>query len=239
MDPNGTRDARGARPRLIFLLPLLAVAVATVFAVSTLRGHAGFHGTEWDPPEPAADFLLTDHHGQPTRLSDHRGKTVLLFFGFVHCPDVCPLTLTRLGTALETLGADTSRVRVLLVTVDPRRDSPEALADYVRHFGPHVVGLTGDSVALERVRRDYHAFAAAQPLEPRPEVDHSTHLGPGQADAHREHSGAVSRGAEPEVTYAHTTQVFGIDRAGRLRVLISPEFDQETIRADIRTLMRM
>ena len=238
MDPNGTPPASAPRPRLLFLLPLVVLALAAVVAVLLLRGgQPSFHGTAWDPPQRAADFRLVDHRGEPHTLSQHRGSTVLLFFGFTNCPDVCPLTLTRLSLALRELDADTSQVRILLVTVDPQRDSPEALARYVGSFGPHVVGLTGGEEALEQVRRDYHAWASVQ--EP---AGDAAPTGPAAATpppvGHDTHDGHGAYGiAAP--TIAHTTQVFGIDRRGRLRVLISPEFQQETIMEDIRTLMRL
>lgn len=203
------RQATWLRPAVLAVVPLGAALLALLVVFGHLRGAPTFHGTAWDPPQEAADFELVDHAGQTTRLSDFRGSTVLLFFGFVNCPDVCPLTLTRLSRVLEGLNADTSSVRVLLVTVDPERDSPEALADYVASFAPHVVGLTGEAAALARVRESFHAYSAR----------HSGHDG--------------------DVSMVHTTQVFGIDRTGRIRVLISPEFDLSTVRADVRTLMRL
>jgi protein SCO1 len=206
--------ASDARPRLPYRsLAIVAlggvVIVLLLFIYGPLRGAPSFHGTPWDPPQEASDFELTDHAGNPTRLSDFRGRTVLLFFGFVNCPDVCPLTLTRLSRVLDDLDPDASRVEVLLVTVDPERDTPEALAEYVSAFGPHVTGLTADSATLAGVRESFHAHAASHP-------DHEGHR-----------------------MVTHTTQVFGIDRGGRIRVLISPEFELDRVRADVRTLMRL
>jgi protein SCO1 len=209
MDPNRPHTAAPRRPGILLILSLAGIVLAIVVIFGALRGRPSFHGTPWDPPQAAVDFQLTDHAGQPARLSDHRGKNVLLFFGFVNCPDVCPLTLTRLSSVLRDIGADTSQVRVLLVTVDPERDTPEALADYVTGFGPHVTGLTGDADSLAGVRASFYAHASS----------HDGH------DGHR--------------MVNHTTQVFGIDRAGQIRVLISPEFDLATVKADVRTLMRL
>jgi protein SCO1 len=209
MDPNRPDTAEPRRPGIPLILSLAGIVLAIVVIFGALRGPPSFHGTPWDPPQAAADFQLTDHTGQPARLSDHRGKTVLLFFGFVNCPDVCPLTLTRLSSVLRDIDADSSQVRVLLVTVDPERDTPEALADYVTGFGPHVTGLTGDADSLARVRASFYAHAASHDDQ----------------DGHR--------------MVNHTTQVFGIDRAGQIRVLISPEFDLDTVKADVRTLMRL
>jgi protein SCO1 len=209
MEPTGPDTTAPRRPGILMILPLAGIVLAILVVFGALRSAPTFHGTPWDPPQVATDFELVDHTGQPARLSDHRGKTVLLFFGFVNCPDVCPLTLTRLSSVLRDIGADTSQVRVLLVTVDPERDTPESLAAYVTGFGPHVTGLTGDVDALAGVRASFHAFATSHP-------GHDGHL-----------------------MVNHTTQVFGIDRAGQIRVLISPEFDLDTVKDDVRTLMKL
>lgn len=95
---------------------------------------------------------LADHHGKPRRLEDWRGKVVVLFFGFTHCPDVCPTTLTLLGDVRKRMGAQAPQV--VLVSVDPQRDTPEAMAQYLQGFDPAIVGLTGSPQAIE-------AFAAA------------------------------------------------------------------------------
>ncbi|CAN5733540.1 hypothetical protein BH23GEM6_BH23GEM6_16340 [soil metagenome] len=205
----GSEEPVTRRRAFLFIIPLAAALLGVLVVFGMLRGSPSFHGTPWDPPQAASDFQLIDHHGQPTRLSDFRGQTVLLFFGFVNCPDVCPLTLMRLGKVLADMDADTSRVRVILVTVDAERDTPAALAEYVANFGPHVVGLTGSAAELESVRKTFFAHAGS----------------------HQGHDGHVNM--------THTTQVFGIDRSGHIRVLISPEFSLDTVRSDIRTLMRL
>jgi protein SCO1 len=209
MNPNDQDAARPRVPPALAIVPFAIALVALLVVFGPLRGAPTFHGTAWDPPQVAEDFELVDHTGRTTRLSQFRGRTVLLFFGFVNCPDVCPLTLNRLSIVLDDLSVDPDRVSVLLVTVDPDRDTPEALAEYVRGFGPHVVGLTGTAEQLESVRASFHAHASA---------GHS-------------HDG--------HVMMTHTTQVFGIDRSGQIRVLISPEFELDTVRSDVRTLMRL
>jgi protein SCO1 len=210
MNSTGSEATQPLLPRWLALLPLAIALFALLVLFGPLRGAPSFHGTAWDPPQLAEDFELLDHTGRTVRLSDFQGRTILLFFGFVNCPDVCPLTLNRLSIVLDELRVDPSRVSVLLVSVDPERDSPEALAEYVRGFGPHVVGLTGSPEQLAAVRTSFHAHAS---------VGHAGHEG------------------HPMIT--HTTQVFGIDRGGRIRVLISPEFELETVRSDVRTLMRL
>ncbi len=96
-----------------------------------------------NPPQPAPDITLTDETGQPFALSELRGQWVLLTFGYTTCPDVCPTTLARLRQARGQLGPAGSAVRVVLVSVDPERDTPAVLREYVAHFGADFKGLTG------------------------------------------------------------------------------------------------
>lgn len=154
------------RPRTLALILVGAAALGLSAALAGgVRSAAPtFHGTAYLPPEPAADFALTDHRGRSVGLADYRGRPALLFFGFAHCPDVCPLTLTKLGRVLELMGEDAGEVRILLVTVDPARDTPEALARYVARFPAPIEGLTGDSAALARVRSAYGVFAGPSPM---------------------------------------------------------------------------
>ena len=98
-----------------------------------------------------ARLPLTDHTGKPRTLADYRGKAVVVFFGYTQCPDVCPTTLAELAEVMKQLGPDADRVQVLFVTVDPERDTPELLAQYVPAFDPRFVGLYGDAAATERV----------------------------------------------------------------------------------------
>jgi len=125
-----------------------------------------FHATAYEPPAAAAPFTLIDHTGAPLSLEQLRGAPVLLFFGYTHCPDVCPLTLTRLRNALQEAGRAADDARVLLVTVDPARDTPDALAAYVRNFGPAFTGLTGTEEEIRAVLSDYGVHAEAEHDEP-------------------------------------------------------------------------
>ena len=100
-----------------------------------------FTSTEITSVEWGRDFHLTDHNGQARSLADFRGKAVMLFFGFTHCPDVCPTTLADMARVIEALGPDGARVKGLFVTVDPERDTPQVLAKYVGAFHPSLLGL--------------------------------------------------------------------------------------------------
>jgi protein SCO1 len=101
---------------------------------------------------------LTDHTGKPRRLEDFRGKAVVLFFGFTRCPDICPTTLADIAQAVKSLGADAERVQVLMVSVDPERDTPEALAKYVTAFDPRFIALRGDLEATKKVAGEFKIF---------------------------------------------------------------------------------
>jgi len=106
------------------------------------------------------DFQLTDQDGKPVTAADYRHDIVMLYFGYTECPDECPTTLTMLANALHTLGPQASQVRVLFVSVDPRRDTTAVLKRYVNNFGPEFVGLRPDQAELtalsKRYRISYH-----------------------------------------------------------------------------------
>jgi len=113
------------------------------------------HGMVLQSHERALDFTLNDEAGQPVKLSDFRGKLVLLYFGYTFCPDVCPATLAQVKEALAQLGGDAERVQLIMVSVDPERDTPEKVSAYVRQFDPRFIGLTGDPETLTRITTAY------------------------------------------------------------------------------------
>jgi protein SCO1 len=116
---------------------------------------------------------LTDHDGKPRKLEDFRGKAVVLFFGFAHCPDVCPTTLADIAGALKQLGPDAERVQVMMVTVDPERDTPEVLKKYVTAFHPGFLGLRGDLAATKKVAAEYKIYFEKRKQGESYTVDHS------------------------------------------------------------------
>lgn len=115
-------------------------------------------GTIFDPPREVGDFTLTSHTGQPLSLSDLEGKAVMLFFGYTHCPDVCPTTLAEFKRVKNLLGDTASEVAFVFVSVDGERDTPERLAAYVGAFDPDFIGLTGDDAAIRAIGQDYGLF---------------------------------------------------------------------------------
>jgi protein SCO1/2 len=120
------------------------------------------------------ELNLPDHNGKMRSLADFRGKVVTLFFGFTHCPDVCPTTLAEMAQVMRELGPDAAQVQVLFITVDPERDTPAVLSKYVPAFHPDFLGLCGDPEAVARVAKEFKIFYQKQPLkEGSYSVDHS------------------------------------------------------------------
>lgn len=102
-----------------------------------------YHGTVIQSPDPSSNFVLTGHNGEQVSLEDFRGKAVMLYFGYTFCPDVCPATMVELAKAKQLMGQDGDRLQVIMISVDPLRDTPEKLEKYVTHFDPDFIGLTG------------------------------------------------------------------------------------------------
>ncbi len=158
---------------------------------------ASFRGTTYaEPYPPASGFELVRSNGDSFRLNDQRDKIVLLFFGFTNCTDVCPTTLAELNQALNEIGDNANSVQVVLITVDPERDSPQIIQDYVAHFNPSFIGLSGSLDQLEIIWQDYSVFREVVSGE-----GHST-------DSHS------AEGYEVE----HTARVTLIDKNGKLRL---------------------
>jgi protein SCO1/2 len=140
---------------LAFLL--VGVVAAGVFFFSKPSGLSGTAYTEPFPPAP--DFTLTSGNGEKFNLSDARGNLVLLFFGYTSCPDICPTTLAELKTALEQIDEeDAKNVKVVFVTVDPQRDTPDRVQEYVDHFNTDFIGLSGSEMELAQVWNKYGVF---------------------------------------------------------------------------------
>jgi protein SCO1 len=106
----------------------------------------------------AKDFALTDHNGKPRTLADFKGKAVVVFFGFTHCPDVCPTTMAEMASVMQELGPQADRVQVLFITLDPERDTPALLSKYVPAFDPRFLGLVGDKAQTDKVAADFKVF---------------------------------------------------------------------------------
>ncbi|MFO1311921.1 MAG: SCO family protein [Burkholderiales bacterium] len=109
------------------------------------------------------EFALQDASGKTRTLADFRGKAVVVFFGYTQCPDVCPTTLSTLAETMKLLGPDADRVQVIFITIDPERDTPAMLAEYVPAFDKRFIGLAGDAAATERVAKEFKVIYQKQP----------------------------------------------------------------------------
>lgn len=156
---------------------------------------------------PELTFTLTDHRGRKVHGRNFRGHPVLLYFGYTHCPDVCPTTLATLRRAIGRLGEDGDRVRVLFVTVDPARDTRKALRRYVNAFGPQFVGLRGSPGNLKDLTRRYRVVYNREKPE----------------------NGSYE--------VAHSAAVFVFDGRGRPRLVARPDDSAEAIAHDLRRLL--
>lgn len=114
-----------------------------------------FHAIDVSWQYPQADFKLTDFNGKPRSLLDFKDKVMVLYFGYTHCPEVCPTTLSRLTQTLRLLGQDADKVQVIFITLDPERDSPALLAKFIPSFDPSFLGLRGDAQATAQAARAF------------------------------------------------------------------------------------
>lgn len=162
------------------------------------------------PPAPAHDFVLTDQHGRPFQLSAQKGHPVLLFFGYTHCPDVCPTTLVTFKSVKELLGERARDVRFVFITVDPERDTPERLREHVGYYDPDFVALWGPPKEIDSVRAAYGIVATREQQE----------------------------GAPGGYWIVHTAASLLVDPQGRLSALYPFGTSAEEIAADLRQLLR-
>ena len=169
-----------------------------------------FNGVSLDPPERAPLLQLADSGGARFDLADERGKVVLVFFGYTHCPDICPTTLLDWRRAADLLGPKADDVRFVFVSVDPERDTPAATQRYAARFLPHIVGLTGT----------------------RPQID--AMLSTWKLASFRD---GIPGDTSMVYTVSHPSQVFVVDRAGQLRLLHRAELTPAQVAADIRELL--
>jgi protein SCO1/2 len=154
-------------------------------------------------------FNLTDHHGKQRSLEDFRGQVVALFFGYANCPDVCPTTMARLAASMQALGKDAQRVQVLMVTLDPHRDTPQVLKQYVPAFHPTFLGLYGDEKATSEAAKEFRLVYQRQK--------------PGESGFY---------------TVDHSGGIYVFDPQGRIRLFMTDEHTTEAITGDLRTVLR-
>ena len=184
-------------------------ALTIVLAACALAGCVDqpWHGIVMDPPAAAPPLSAPRADGATTTLADAKGEVVALYFGYTHCPDVCPTTMADWARAKRALGADTVRVRFIFVSVDPGRDTPEIVQAYARQFDAAFTGLVTTDAQLALLRRDW-----GMPVYP--EGDPRTR----------------------DYTVAHPAHTYVVDREGRTRLMIPPGTRGEEIAQDLRRL---
>jgi len=191
------------------ILSLAVIAVAISLAILFAKPPS-FNGTSYSEPYPIAPQIeLTKSSGETFRLSDQKGKIVLLFFGYTSCPDVCPTTLAELNLVLDGLGNKAESVEVIFVSVDPERDTPEKIQKYVEHFNSEFVGLSGSVEELQSIWTNYGVY--------REKVESDSALG---------------------YTVNHTARTYLIDADGNLRLSYGFQTPVEDIVSDLKTLLK-
>ena len=152
---------RTTRPLVIFAAfagSLLVGLVIMLWALGGLRGVTA-------PASIGGPFQLTDQAGQTVTDQNLKGRPTLIFFGFTHCPDVCPTSLFEISEVLRAMGKDADRVNAYFISVDPERDTASAMKDYLSSFDPHLKGLTGDADAVAKVVSGFRVYAKKVPLK--------------------------------------------------------------------------
>jgi len=149
------------RMSLLIVLAACLVAIGALAVVAVdLKPQAASRQVAVGGP-----FSLTDQNGKTITDADMKGHPFIVFFGFTHCPDVCPTTLYDLSQALNGLGDDAKNIPALFVTVDPERDTPEVMKRYVSNFNPDIRGVTGDPAAIQAMVKAYRGYAKKVPTE--------------------------------------------------------------------------
>lgn len=187
----------------------LTVTAAVLICSGCAQRQLPHHMTNITGLVAPLQFHLTDQNGRPVSAADYRGDVVMLYFGYTHCPDACPITLATLADAISHLGAGAHRVRVLFVTVDPRRDTRAVLKQYVNDFGTQFVGLRGTHAQLTRLIKRY------------------------RVSYHYE-----KPNAEGNYEVDHSSAVFIFDRHGRARLLAQTGAPAGVLATDLRGLLR-
>ena len=191
------------------LAALLAAALSLTACDQVFSPARGpFNAIDVTGGEMGGELRLTGHDGKPHALADFRGKVVVVNFGYTQCPDVCPTTLSDLASAVKKLGPEGDRVQVLFVTVDPKRDKPQLLKEYVPAFDPRFLGLYGDEAATRKATGEFKVYAAERPGK--------------TADTY---------------TVDHTAQTFVLDKEGRLRLVFGYGATPEAMASDFRILL--
>ena len=195
---------------MMFRRPALAALLATSLAIvaGCSKPPVEFKGVDITGADYAKQLALTDAEGKPRTLADFKGKAVVVFFGYVQCPDVCPTTLAEVAAVKKQLGAEGDKVQAVFVTVDPERDTPEVLKAYMANFGPDFVALHGTPEQTQKAAREFKVFYAKVPGK-----------------------------TEGSYTVDHTAASFLFDKQGRVRVYVRYGSGSEALAQDLKTLL--
>lgn len=166
-------SARAVEPSASRRAICIAVATAVVGTGGCGKSKLGFQGIDITGADYARDFRLPDAHGVERSLADFRGKYVLVFFGYAQCPDVCPTSLTRAVEVRRLLGTDGAKVQIVFITVDPERDTPGVLREYLAAFDPSFIALRGTVEQTAKTAREFKAFYQKVPTGSSYAMDHS------------------------------------------------------------------
>ena len=172
-----TRSAFGVGA--VVLVAVVALIATLVWPGYLNRDEAyAFNGGTWDPPNQASPIDLIDQDSQPFTLDSRKGKVVLVFFGYTYCPNFCPTTMLEVQKVKSLLGEQANEVDVLFVTVDPERDLPARLKEYLAFFDPTFVGLSGTDAQIDAIKLPWGVLGAKQPADANGQylVDHTTSL---------------------------------------------------------------
>jgi protein SCO1/2 len=156
------KHAKGANKAVLIAFALLGIGLALVMATLTLTAQKQ---TSVLPSAVGGPFALTTHDGKPYTEKNLLGHPTLIFFGFTHCPDICPTALSEMTQVFDTLGKDAGKVGALFITVDPERDDQALMKLYLSSFDSHITGLTGTPEAIAATMKAYRAYAKKVPLE--------------------------------------------------------------------------
>lgn len=187
---------------------ILGVCAVCLAAGCTPSNAPHFHAMDIRGANYAQDFALADPAGKPRQLADFKGRAVVLFFGYTQCPDICPTTLSTLAGVMEQLGPQASRVQVVFVTIDPERDTPALLAEYVPAFHPGFLGLRPTPAQMDALKQTFRLVV--------------------------EKSGDI---AHNRYTVNHSAGLYIYDPQGRLRLFVQHGAPSEDIAADLRLLL--
>ena len=202
------RGAAPPSPPMFETSRALGLLMLTFVLAACGPGKPQFEGVDITGANYAHDFHLIDASGKPRSLADYRGKEVVLFFGYTQCPDVCPTTMSDLKTVMQTLGPDADRVQVLFVTLDPERDKPALLAQYVPAFDSRFVGLYADEATTARTAKEFKVFYQRVP-------------GP----------------TPTSYTFDHTAGTYVFDTNGQIRLFLRQNQSASSIAHDLKQLL--